>query len=519
MRKLVASIVVLLLLAVAALIVVPGVLSAKRAANERDASAALKTLASAQADFRGNDRDGNKIQDFWTGDVASLYDLVPVGGGEPIKLIEKELADADPSRPGAKPYRGYWFTVLEKDEDGTSYAEDTKGEGAEGQKNRALSRFGFCAYPAEYGVSGSATFYINEGNTIFKEDSKGKPKTQFGPPSAPPGPPLPLVKAGQLRKTAVVPVLQTSHEAARNLVWCATFEMAWQELEGHFKGAPALKGGPAYVTHLNAKTAKKSDLDPSWYVARAGRIEDGILQAIAREMAERFPEADLTQMMPAGPHDPTDVFAFAYLLRVLPFAEPFARYDKPFKFGGKDVHAFGVWKGGPRQSASSQARLLFYQSPSRFAVELKTTSDKDLLLLARVEKKATLLDTVRVVTEGALKNNPGKMEEGDELLVPCLNFDLRKSYDELLGKFFSAPPSATKYFIDQAYQGILFRLDETGARLESWAGIYSKLNGDTPPPPRKIFFDGPFLILLMKTGAKTPYFAAWIEDPELLCAR
>ncbi|HEX7898579.1 MAG TPA: DUF2950 family protein [Planctomycetota bacterium] len=495
------------------------------AENERFASAALKTLASASADFRGNDRDNNKVQDFWTGDVASFYYLTPVGGTEPIRLIEKGVADADPSRPGAKPYHGYWFAAMEKDETGEPYGQDTKGDKTAGQTNRNHSKFGFCAYPAEYGYTGGSCFYINEGNTIFKFDTQGKPILKWptdeeilsgGPAAA--GPPLPLIDAtSKLSRTSIVPVLQTPHDG-RNLIWCATFELAWQELGGYFKGDPALKGGPGYVTHLNAKTVTKADLDPSWYLARAGTVGAGILKDIEREMKGRFPEAPLVEMLPAGPHDDTDVFAFAYLLRNLPFAQPFGRYDRPFTFGGKDVHAFGVWKGGPRQSASSQARLLFYESPTRFAVELKTSSDLDRLILARIPKKGTLLETVREAADVALKSNPGKMEEGDELLVPCLNFDLRKSYKEL-AKPFSAPPAATPYGIDQAYQAILFRLDETGAKLESWAGIYSKLNGDTPPPPRKIFFDGPFLLTLMKSDAKTPYFAIWIEDPEILPGR
>ena len=39
---------------------------------ERNASATLKSFASAQADFRGNDRDVDGIQQFWRGDVAGL---------------------------------------------------------------------------------------------------------------------------------------------------------------------------------------------------------------------------------------------------------------------------------------------------------------------------------------------------------------------------------------------------------------------------------------------------------------
>lgn len=41
--------------------------------NERCASASLKTLSQAEADFRGCDGGGNRVDDFWTADVAGLY--------------------------------------------------------------------------------------------------------------------------------------------------------------------------------------------------------------------------------------------------------------------------------------------------------------------------------------------------------------------------------------------------------------------------------------------------------------
>ena len=142
---------------------------AVREANERAASAALKTLASAEADFRANDRDGNRIQDFWTGDVASLADW---------KEIEASVAaaDAKPLHPGATPLpkAGYLFIAMDLDENGVAYAQDTQGLSSRGSRHN-FSKFGFCAYPADYPRSGKWTFTINEGNTIFKSDTRGKP--------------------------------------------------------------------------------------------------------------------------------------------------------------------------------------------------------------------------------------------------------------------------------------------------------------------------------------------------------
>src|SRR6185295_12735465 len=67
--------------------------------NERRAIVSLKTLASAQTDFRANDRDQDGKANFWRADIAGLYALAP-GEGPAIKLIELSLAAAD-DRPVA----------------------------------------------------------------------------------------------------------------------------------------------------------------------------------------------------------------------------------------------------------------------------------------------------------------------------------------------------------------------------------------------------------------------------------
>jgi len=165
-------------------------------ANERKASTSLQTLAAAEADFRSNDRDGNRVNDFWTGDVAGLYTLKDPDGNM-IKLIELgvALADAAPLGAGAaqgryvapstlgtlRPKAGYYFRAMTHDtSSGKSepYAISTGGEPDLGKVHH-LSSFGFCAYPAEYGVSGTRTFIINEGNTIAWKDTMGEPVLEF----------------------------------------------------------------------------------------------------------------------------------------------------------------------------------------------------------------------------------------------------------------------------------------------------------------------------------------------------
>src|SRR5580765_1320779 len=96
--------IVIAIIAIIAAIAIPGLLSSQRAANERSAATSLKTLSTAEADFRANDRDWNHVNDFWTGNVAGLYTMTSsaVSGSaansttDPaIKLIELSVASAD----------------------------------------------------------------------------------------------------------------------------------------------------------------------------------------------------------------------------------------------------------------------------------------------------------------------------------------------------------------------------------------------------------------------------------------
>ncbi|HZE96644.1 MAG TPA: hypothetical protein VE981_06445 [Planctomycetota bacterium] len=121
----------------------------------------LKTLASAQADFRANDRDGNGINDFWRKDVAGLY-VVPGTAGAPIKLIELStaLADSNPqtniSAFGVRgPKTGYWITAIRHED--------------EDPRKLDPQRFAYVAVPVDFPKHDKDIYIIDENNTVFRK--------------------------------------------------------------------------------------------------------------------------------------------------------------------------------------------------------------------------------------------------------------------------------------------------------------------------------------------------------------
>jgi len=130
---------------------------------ELKAVRALASIHAAQADFRANDRDGNGVPDFWTGDVAGLLRY---------GLIDRATAEADtrPLRPLVPlpiPSDGYYFRAL--DADGSIAPPETYRQETDRTSGKVHhpSSFGFVAYPAEPGATGSQILIINENGTVF----------------------------------------------------------------------------------------------------------------------------------------------------------------------------------------------------------------------------------------------------------------------------------------------------------------------------------------------------------------
>jgi prepilin-type N-terminal cleavage/methylation domain-containing protein len=187
--------IVIAIIAIIAAIAIPGLLQSQRASNERNASASLKTCATAQADLRSNDRDGNKNNDFWTYNVAGLMAITAPGAGavttNAIKLVEPAVGCAD-GRPFAttglvaivipggngsilapssfgrlSPKAGYWYQALVSDASSgvnVIYNTATVAGGSVMFNNTA---YGMAAYPDSMS-SGRQMFIVNESNTMYK---------------------------------------------------------------------------------------------------------------------------------------------------------------------------------------------------------------------------------------------------------------------------------------------------------------------------------------------------------------
>ncbi|MCX5690469.1 MAG: hypothetical protein NTV94_11920 [Planctomycetota bacterium] len=324
--------------------------------------------------------------------------------------------------------------------------------------------------------------------------------------------------SSQLKNTKVVPYFHAPITPNQNLLWCSTMQLAWNELSTLVTGGTGTPGigmppNPLAAELLIAR-GSTNDIDSNAYVAHAGIGPDTINQ-IRTKLSQTFKGAASPKLLPAT-LGPDAILAYAYLFKNLEFETPFIKSKAPIPFDAAKLNMWGCWDDHLAKDVDKirrQVRILAYVSPTNWCVELTTKDPTDRLIIARLEPAPTLAATCDAAL--ALATGP-EMAMGmrDTLKVPYLNFDITESFAQLTGTQISgAKASGT---IDTAIQNIRFKLDERGAILKSEAVM-----GVTSAPmirdqPKIMICDGPFLIQMLKKDATTPYFAAWIANPEIL---
>lgn len=175
---------VCVLVAVAVAFIFGGLGGARRASNERNASASLKSIVTAEENLRSNDLDRNQVSDYWTADVAGLYCIqVRATANAIAALNDIGVASADLYRHDdgfanenveynphlllmASPKSGYAYQALIEDGQKQPYAADT----GDGFRVHNFGNYGFMAMPVIWGETGNFCFIVSEGASVYRRD-------------------------------------------------------------------------------------------------------------------------------------------------------------------------------------------------------------------------------------------------------------------------------------------------------------------------------------------------------------
>ena len=338
--------------------------------------------------------------------------------------------------------------------------------------------------------------------------------------------------AEKLPQTVITPIPATPIPESKNVVHCAVMSLAWEELRKAVGGAPIHvsnnDGQPSMLAAaLNDYRFKASNLDPDSYFAAGGRYSAGAFHQIQQELKAKWPDFEPRQLTP--PRPVSNGVVYAALRKQLPFAQRFESLPKPLVFQGSEsdrrVEAFGIEEFADRHPEDTpfkrQIDVLHYQSDEDFLVKLLDATHTEMILLAKLAPAATLQETIDQVQK-RFREAPEKdreLKKDETLIIPKLRLNVRRNYPELIGAV--AHPYLEPDGITGAAEVIAFGLDETGAILEAEAEIVGE-NGHSipkaPPKPRKLIFDRPFLVILQQANGDQPYFAAWINNAELMLA-
>jgi len=326
------------------------------------------------------------------------------------------------------------------------------------------------------------------------------------------------INSKSLKKTLITASMDEPITGGRNLVYCSTFQLAWNGLKDDIvKADIELQNEPPIVKLLNKSPVSKSDISENSYVAIAGFGKDDIIGKINNALKIKFGNEAKQVSMPLNPED---ILAYAFLYKNLIFKSPYDQLEYPIAFGDSSdrtkVKGFGIQKkNSPNYSQIiKQVLIRSYISDDDFIVQLMSLSDNDEIILAKVAPEQTLFKTIEIIDVRLKDAKPEAFKAGDVLKIPKIDFNVTHSYNELLDRLLRSK-GFESYFIREAVQDILFRLNEKGCLLKSEARIFG-VKSAVSVPDRSLVFDKPFLFYMKEKNGKYPYFVMWVDNAELM---
>jgi hypothetical protein len=330
-----------------------------------------------------------------------------------------------------------------------------------------------------------------------------------------------------LKQTVILPTLDTPMPKGKNVIWCSSFQLAWNQLKDNVIGEPVkLIGAEEIANRLNLTKQSRADIPDESCYAAAGFVKDGILEKIQTEMAKRFPSVPQPDFRDVSPIDV--IIAYSYLTANVRFRIPYFENQKEFIFRDSQGNETPVTSFGIRpeddyayKKLRKQVEVLYssyYPDPDRvalmeYAIDLCKDTKPNQIVLAVIEPKETLEQTLEYLNDkidGFTKEEFfHKFGINDVLLVPNIFWRFTHHFKEFEGKYL-ANKGYEDLYIRLALQMIQFKLDRSGAELKSEAKLYAA------PVPNHFVFDQPFLIYMKKRGARHPFFVMWIDNAELL---
>ncbi len=309
----------------------------------------------------------------------------------------------------------------------------------------------------------------------------------------------------------VVPTM--NDEIKSDSAWCATFQLVWNDMKNELVKQDIVFS-PQLVTaeNLNKEDFTDDMISDEYYFKIYGLKTKSLKEKIEVGIKEKFNQTSEILDDFDWPEDSNDgrYFFYTMLYREFSYKTKFSKLEKEDFGEYKNIKYFGI-DNDSSNSVRNQIEVLFYNSKDDFAVKLKTKSDDEVILYKNPKGS-----TFNEIYENMLVENKNykfstNFLENDKFKVPYINFNVKKEYDEFIGKSFLTADGKESY-IDKAIQTINFSLDEKGGKIKSEAAVDFNSISVVEEESREFYLDDTFVIFLKEKSKDKPYFAARIDD-------
>lgn len=344
-----------------------------------------------------------------------------------------------------------------------------------------------------------------------------------------------FIDSNDLEQTTFIATFDSNLPEHKNVIWCATFQIAWDKLKNDIIKEPVdIIDAQDFADELNRSEYSPENLDANSYYAAAGFVQKGIIDEVKKEMAKRFPKEPLPVFSDEYYTLPNSILTYAYLNANIKFKYPFFAYKEAFSFVNSNNEKTNVTafcgqldekdRGGNYYKIIEQVQVLYFEhsldeNSNYFAVDLCKYTEPYQVILALIPQKDTFKEMISDV-----ENNIAEYKnefwswpdffDADKLIVPDIFCKFNHHYKEVLDKKIANEP-LKGYFIFDAMQTIDFSLNKSGVSLKSQSRLGGMMGGILKP--RYLYFNRPFLVYAKKRepGSK-PFFAIWIDNAEIM---
>ena len=335
------------------------------------------------------------------------------------------------------------------------------------------------------------------------------------------------IESTELKATKITPVIDETINTNENLIFCSTFQMAWNEFcYKYAEGILEINNGPNFVKKLNDLYKQEPLLDEKSYLIMAGFGKEDILTKINEAVKKKFGYLKKDELPPkfAFLVRPNDIVSFAYLYKDLEFAEIFDD-SQPILLKNNNqicyVEAFGA---SENKKLLKQVNVEYFNDdtsevnkPKGVIISLKTKSETDEIIISTIPVSNNLYESYKSIQDVISHNLLSPNFSFNSIHIPKLNFNILHEYNELCG-LEVLNKTLKKYndrtCIGHAIHKIAMKLNEKGAKVSSYAII--TFIGYIDMASKQIVIKPPFIIYLKDKTKELPYFMAYVSNDEVM---